>query len=138
MSQARYVRSSVFVNFALGICLAALGLLPAPVFAIPSFARQTGVPSSSSVFPALATFRRQFKLGGGTGLFEYSGYSDMLKYGMGGRPSAMGNATGSPDTRAWTNEGNFLPLKNTQNLKLGLLYTAYAKLNGASDNYSGI
>ncbi len=76
-------------------------------------------------------------VGGGVGLFDYQGDSDMLKYGMGGMPSAMGNASGSPDTRGWIVEANYLPLKNAQNLKLGLRYTAYTKFNGASHDYNG-
>ena len=79
----------------------------------------------------------QRKIGGGIGLFDYRGERDMLKYAMGGMPSALGNATGSPDTRGWMAEVDWLPLRNEQNLKLGLRYTAYTKFNGASDNYNG-
>lgn len=80
------------------------------------------------------------KLGGGIGIFDYRGDTDMLKYGMGGigmAPSAMNNATGSPNTRGWIIEADWLPLENRQNLKLGLRYTAYTKFNGASSNYNG-
>lgn len=78
------------------------------------------------------------RVGGGIGYFSTWGDSDMLKYGMGGMTaSAMGNATGSPDTRGWTIELNYLPLKTEQNLKLGVRYTAYQKFNGASTNYNG-
>jgi len=77
------------------------------------------------------------KVGGGIGYFDYSGDTDMLKYGMGGMPSAMGNATGSPDTQGWIAEANWLPLPGEQNLKLGLRYTAYTKFNGASSDYNG-
>ena len=80
-------------------------------------------------------YRRE--IGGGIGFFNYWGDSDMLKYGMGGTPSAAGNATGSPDTRGWIIEADYLPLKDTQNLKLGLRYTAYTKFNGARNNYNG-
>lgn len=79
----------------------------------------------------------QRKIGGGIGFFNYWGDSDMLKYGMAGMPSAAGNATGSPDTRGWIIEVDYLPLKDRQNLKLGLRYTAYTKFNGARDNYNG-
>lgn len=77
------------------------------------------------------------KVGGGIGYFDYRGDSDMLKYGMGGMPSAMGNATGSPNTQGWIIEGDWLPLPADQNLKLGLRYTAYTKFNGASNDYNG-
>lgn len=101
----------------------------------------SGMASHSSdnlnTFKVSAHYWYKRKLGGGIGFFDYRGDSDMLKYGMGGMPSAMGNATGSPDTRGWTLEGDYLLLKNTQNLKLGLRYTAYTKFNGASDNYNG-
>ena len=80
-------------------------------------------------------YRRE--IGGGIGFFNYWGDSDMLKYGMDGTPSAAGNATGSPDSRGWIIEADYLPLKDTQNLKLGLRYTAYTKFNGARNNYNG-
>lgn len=79
----------------------------------------------------------QRKIGGGIALFDYRGDTDMLKYGMAAMPSAQGNASGSPDTRGWTAELNWLPLRDVQNLKLGLRYTAYTKFNGASDDYNG-
>lgn len=77
------------------------------------------------------------KIGGGIGIFDYRGDTDMLKYGTGMAPSAMTNATGSPDTRGWMIEADWLPLENRQNVKLGLRYTAYTKFNGASNNYNG-
>lgn len=79
------------------------------------------------------------RVGGGLGYFDYSGDSDMLKYGMAmdAMPSAMGSASGSPDTRYWTAEVDWLPLKDQQNLKLGVRYTAYSQFNGASTNYNG-
>jgi len=81
----------------------------------------------------------QRKLGGGIGFFDYHGDTDRARYGMGGMgmASAMGNARGSPDTRGWMIEANWLPLENRQNVKLGLRYTAYSKFNGASSNYNG-
>lgn len=88
-------------------------------------------------FKVNAHYWYQRKLGGGIGFFDYRGDSDMMKYGMGGMPSAMGSATGSPDTRGWMVEADWLPLKDAQNLKLGLRYTAYTKFNGAADNYNG-
>ena len=78
----------------------------------------------------------QRKIGGGIGFFDYRGDTDNLKYGMMG-PGAMNNASGSPDTRGWIAEANWLPLENRQNVKLGLRYTAYTKFNGASSDYTG-
>ncbi len=100
-----------------------------------------GMASNASdnldTFKLSAHYWYQRKIGGGIGIFDYRGDSDMLKYGMGGTASAMGNASGSPDTRGWIAEADWLPLKNEQNLKIGLRYTAYTKFNGASDNYNG-
>ena len=80
----------------------------------------------------------QRKIGGGLGYFSTWGDADMLAYGgMGAAESAMANATGSPDTRGWIAEIDWLPLKDMQNLKLGLRYTAYTKFNGASTDYNG-
>jgi len=83
----------------------------------------------------------QRKIGGGIGIFDYRGDTDKMKYGMAmggmGAARAMGNASGSPDTRGWIAEVNWLPLENRQNVKLGLRYTAYTKFNGASTNYNG-
>jgi hypothetical protein len=79
----------------------------------------------------------QHKIGGGIGLFDYRGDTDTMKYGMGMGASAMDNASGSPDTRGWIAEANWLPLENRQNVKLGLRYTAYTKFNGAGSNYNG-
>ncbi len=79
----------------------------------------------------------QRRVGGGIGRFTTWGDSDMLKYGMSDEAKAMGNATGSPDTRGWTVELNYLPLKDVQTLKLGLRYTHYDKFNGAKSDYNG-
>lgn len=76
------------------------------------------------------------KIGGGIGYFDYSGDTDVGMYAM-PMASAMGNATGSPDSQGWIIEANYLPLKNRENLKLGLRYTAFSKFNGASNNYNG-
>ena len=65
------------------------------------------------------------------------GGSDMMKYAMSDEASAMGNATGSPDSRGWTTEVNYLPLKNVQNLNVGLRRTWYSKFNGARSDYNG-
>jgi hypothetical protein len=78
----------------------------------------------------------QRKIGGGIGFFDYRGDADAMKYGMGMGP-ATNNASGSPDTRGWIAEANWLPLENRQNIKLGLRYTAYTKFNGGSTNYNG-
>lgn len=89
-------------------------------------------------FKLNAHYWHQRKIGGGLGFFDYRGDTDVMKYGMGGgMPDAMGNASGSPDTRGWIAEANWLPLEDRQNVKLGLRYTAYTRFNGASTNYNG-
>ena len=90
-----------------------------------------------STLKASVHYWYQRRLGGGVGFADYGGDSDQLKYGMTGMPSAMGSVSGSPDTRSWTIEGDWLPLQNRQNLKLGVRYTAYTKFNGARNNYNG-
>lgn len=84
-----------------------------------------------------AHYYYEHEVGGGIGYFDYWGDRDMLKYGMGGSPSAAGNLTGSPDTRGWILEADYLPLKNSQNIKIGLRYTAYTTFNGSAGNYNG-
>ena len=84
-----------------------------------------------------AHYYYEHKVGGGIGYFDYWGDRDMLKYGMSGMPSAGGNATGSPDTRGWMIEADYLPLENSQDIKVGLRYTAYTAFNGSADNYNG-
>lgn len=76
------------------------------------------------------------RVGGGLGWFDYRGDADPLKYGMG--TGAAGNASGSPDTRGWIVEANYLPLQDSQNVKLGVRYTAYTKFNGAKEDYNGL
>lgn len=76
------------------------------------------------------------KIGGGVGVFDYRGNTDLARYGSMGMSSAMDNASGSPDTRGWVVEADWLPLEKRQNLKLGLRYTAYTKFNVASRNYN--
>lgn len=80
----------------------------------------------------------QRKIGGGIGYFDYRGSTDKMAYGtMMPMAMAMANFAGSPNTSGWIAEADWLPLENTENLKLGLRYTAYTKYNGASTNYNG-
>lgn len=104
-----------------------------------SFPMMTSNPSDTvDVFKTNFHYWYQRRLGGGIGYFSSTGDSDTLAYsGMAMTESAMTNATGSPDTKGWTVELNWLPLKNVQNLKLGARYTAYTKFNGASSDYNG-
>jgi hypothetical protein len=64
-------------------------------------------------------------LGATIGLFNVDGSTDVTYFG---------SPNGKPNS-SWGNvEVDYLPWLN---VKLGLQYTAYAKFNGASDNYDG-
>lgn len=95
---------------------------------------QGGMVSNAS--DKLRTFRVdghyffQRKWGGGLQYFKTKGSTDELLYNMG--DALMGSATGSPNTKGWIAELNYLPLHN---VKLALRYTAYQQFNGASTNY---
>ena len=69
------------------------------------------------------------------GMLQYvvtKGDSDDLRYNTG--EPVMGSANGSPNSRRWIAELNYLPI---QNLKLALRYTGYTQFNGAGNNYDG-
>ena len=73
----------------------------------------------------------QRKYGGSLGYFSTTGTTDANIY----KPEAVfGSASGSPDSKGWIAELNYIPW---QNVKLALQYTAYNKFNGASSNYDG-
>lgn len=74
-------------------------------------------------------FRRQW--GGGLQYFKTSGSSDNLRYNMG--DALMGSTNGSPNTKGYITELNYLPL---QNIKLAVRYTRFLQFNGASDGYT--
>ena len=73
-------------------------------------------------------YRRQW--GGGVQYFQARGDVDSLRYDTG--EAVMGSANGSPNSKGWIAELNYLPV---QNVKLALRYTAYQQFNGASSNY---
>lgn len=75
-------------------------------------------------------FRRQW--GGGVQYFQTRGDPNDLRYNTG--TPVTGSANGSPDTKGWIVELDWLP---KQNLKLAVRYTAYQQFNGASSNYDG-
>lgn len=71
-------------------------------------------------------------VGGGFGVFSTTGSEDQMRYNMG--EAVHGSINGSPNTRGWMMDLNYLPV---QNVKLALRYTAYSKFNGAGSNYDG-
>lgn len=72
----------------------------------------------------------QRKWGGGLEYFQTSGSTDDLRYNTG--DAVMGSASGSPNSKGYITELNYLPI---QNVKLALRYTAYRQFNGASTDY---
>ena len=74
-------------------------------------------------------YRRKY--GGALGYFSTTGSTDTVLYTAG---SVTGSANGSPDSRGWVMELDYLPW---QNVKFALQYTIYSKFNGASTNYDG-
>ena len=93
---------------------------------------------SSSPSTTLKTFRADVHYyfrrtwGGGVQYFQTRGDTNDLRYNTG--EPVMGSANGSPNSKGWMVELNWLPIPN---IKLALRYTAYQQFNGASDNYDG-
>ena len=83
-----------------------------------------------------ATYYYRRKIGGTLGYFSTTGSGDAVLYppNAAGGPGVVTSANGSPDTRGWIAEVNYLPWLNT---KLTAQYVRYNKFNGASSNYDG-
>ena len=77
-------------------------------------------------------FRRKY--GASIMHFSTTGSVDAGLYPAGPAPGVITSANGSPDTRGWVAELNYLPWLNT---KLSLQYTTYTQFNGGSNNYDG-
>ncbi|MBS0366535.1 MAG: hypothetical protein JSR67_12015 [Proteobacteria bacterium] len=89
-----------------------------------------------------ATYYYRRKIGGTLGLFSTTGSTDPVLYPSvpaplppGGNPGVVVSANGSPDTRGWIAEVNYLPWLN---VKISAQYTAYSKFNGGTSNYDGV
>ncbi len=65
------------------------------------------------------------------GYFNYNGNSDNIIYAP---ASVSGSRMGLPNSSGLMTQIDFLPWENT---KISLIYTAYNKFNGATDNYDG-
>jgi hypothetical protein len=83
-------------------------------------------------FNANYYYRRKY--GGTLSLFSTTGSVDNLLYPAGAAPGVVTSANGSPDTKGWIAEFNYLPWLNT---KVSAQYTAYNKFNGGGGNYDG-
>lgn len=84
-----------------------------------------------------ATYYYRRQIGGTLAYFSTTGSTDTGLY-PGPDPGSVGvvtSANGSPDTRGWVAEVNYLPWLNT---KVALQYTRYSKFNGGSSNYDGV
>jgi len=90
-----------------------------------------------TTFRAWVTYYHGHRIGGTLAYFSTTGRADTTIYpaadpGTGG---TITSANGSPDTRGWIAELDYLPWLNT---KLTLQYTKYSKFNGGSGNYDGV
>jgi hypothetical protein len=92
--------------------------------------------SLSTTEVALTYYYRR-KIGGTLQYFSTTGSSDSGLYPATapGQPGVVTSANGSPDTRGWIGELNYLPWLN---VKVSLQYTWYDKFNGAGSNYDGV
>ena len=86
---------------------------------------------------AWATYYYRRRIGGTLGYFSTTGSTDAGLYPAAtpGTAGTVTSATGSPDTRGWIAELNYLPWLNT---KLSIQYTGYTKFNGGRTNYDGV
>ncbi len=84
-----------------------------------------------------ATYYHRRRIGGTLAYFSTTGSADTGLYPAAapGTAGTIASATGSPDTRGWTAEVNYLPWLNT---KFSIQYTKYTKFNGGSANYDGV
>ncbi len=74
----------------------------------------------------------QRRYGIGVQRFATTGDNDQLKYDTG--EPVTGSAAGSPSTRGWVFEVDYLPVNW---IKIGLRYMVYNQFNGANTNYDG-
>jgi hypothetical protein len=87
-----------------------------------------------------ATYYYRRKIGGTLAYFSTTGSTDPGLYPAaailpnGNNAGVIVSANGSPDTRGWMAEVNYLPWLN---VKISAQYTAYNKFNGGGSNYDG-
>ncbi len=80
------------------------------------------------------TYYYRRKYGASISHFSTTGSSDSGLYPAGPAPGVITSASGSPDTRGWILEANYLPWLNT---KITLQYTTFSQFNGGSTDYDG-
>lgn len=81
-----------------------------------------------------ATYYWRRRIGGTLQHFATTGSTDTGLYPGGPAPGVITSASGSPNTRGWIAEINYLPWLNT---KLSLQYTRYDEFNGGTLDYDG-
>jgi hypothetical protein len=79
---------------------------------------------------ATVEYSYQRTIGGAAGYFSTTGSSDALLYANTG--GVGGSANGSPTSRGYILEADYLPWLN---VKLQLQYVGYSKFNGAGTDY---
>ena len=87
-------------------------------------------------FNANYYYRRKY--GGTLAYFSTTGSVDPLLYpgpADEGDPGVITSASGSPDTKGWIAEADYLPWLN---VKLSLQYTHFTRFNGGGSNYDGV
>jgi hypothetical protein len=89
-----------------------------------------------------ANYYYRRKIGGTVAYFSTTGSGDAALYPNapsplppGGNPGVVVSANGSPDTRGWIAEVNYVPWLN---VKISAQYTFYNKFNGGGSNYDGL
>ena len=101
-----------------------------------SFASGTAANRSDDLTTTRVTGTYYFrhKFGGSISHFSTTGSTDAGLYPAGASPGVITSANGSPNTKGWIAELNYLPWLNT---KISLQYTAYTEFNGGVSNYDG-
>jgi hypothetical protein len=100
----------------------------------------TNATDDLTTYRLWATYYYRRKFGGTLAYFSTTGSTDPVLYPpvntlpAGSFGGAATSANGSPDTRGWIVELNYVPYLNT---KFSLQYTKYSKFNGGSSNYDG-
>jgi hypothetical protein len=84
---------------------------------------------NSTKLTAIYYWRR--KVGAAVGFFNTNGSNDPGLYAP---TSVVGSANGSPNSRGYAFEVNYVPFLN---VKLQMQYVAYSKFNGGGGNYDG-
>ena len=80
------------------------------------------------------TYYYQRKYGAVLGMFSTTGSLDTQLYAAGDAPGVVTSASGTPDTKGWIAELNYMPWLNT---RISLQDTQYTKFNGGGSNYDG-